>query len=174
MELGDVVNGGGTAGVAFNVRIMPVKVLDTEWDDIFGAPNIGTDDVVALGIRYAADNGAKVINMSLGRTGPANLAAPTRTRTAALPVVEDAIRYAVGKGVFVAVAAGNGFLSGNPTEVMAEIASARAGSHVSRGSQPRDGARPRTSTKGSYVEIAAPGGEFGSFGSAGGSSATDA
>ena len=60
---------GGTAGVAFNVKLMPVKVIDGDWDDIFGAPNVATDDVVARGIRYAADNGAKVINMSIGRTG---------------------------------------------------------------------------------------------------------
>ena len=48
--------------MAFNVRLMPVKVVDTEWDFIFDSPFIGTDDTVARGIRYAADNGAKVIN----------------------------------------------------------------------------------------------------------------
>src|SRR2546422_7220421 len=104
-------NGLGGAGVAFNVKLMPVKVIDSDWDDIFGAPNQATDDVVARGIRYAADNGAKVINLSIGRTGPR------------APVVEDAINYAVGKGVFIAIAAGNDFEDGNPTEVFAEIAS---------------------------------------------------
>ena len=84
-------NGVGMAGVAFNVKIMPVKVIDSDWDDIFGSPNQGTDDVVARGIRYAADNGANVINMSIGRTGP------IRRRS-----IEDAIKYAVGKGVFIA------------------------------------------------------------------------
>ncbi len=103
----------GTAGVAFNVKMMPVKVIDGVWDFLFGSPNVGTDDVVARGIRYAADNGAKVINMSIGRTGPPNTS----------PVVEDAIRYAVSKGVFVAIAAGNEFEQGNPLEVIAEIAS---------------------------------------------------
>ena len=49
---------------------MPVKVLAGEWDQIFGAPNSGTDATVAQGIAYAADNGARVINMSLGRDGP--------------------------------------------------------------------------------------------------------
>src|SRR4029079_1487849 len=48
-------NGVGVAGMAFNVRIMPVKVISETWDFIFGAPNAGTDDVVARGIRYAAD-----------------------------------------------------------------------------------------------------------------------
>ena len=51
--------------------------------------------------------------MSIGRTGPPDTA----------PVVEDAIKYAVGKGVFVAIAGGNEFEDGNPTEVLAEIAS---------------------------------------------------
>src|SRR3954468_20578741 len=100
----------GTAGVAFNVKLMPVKVIDSFWDDLWGAPNRGTDDIVALGVRYAADNGAKVINMSIGRSGPP------------APVVEAAIRYAVGKGCFIAIAAGNDFGNGNPTEVIAEIA----------------------------------------------------
>ena len=81
----------GTAGVAFNVKLMPVKVIDSQWDFLFGAPNEGTDEVVARGIRYAADNGAKVINMSIGRDGPP------------APAVEDAIKYAVGKGVFIAI-----------------------------------------------------------------------
>ena len=101
--LGDVSHGGGTAGIAFNVKLMPVKVIDTDWDDIFGSPNQGTDDIVAQGIRYAADNGAKIINMSIGRTGPP------------APAIEAAIRYAVctgarsstcsGSGVFIAIAA---------------------------------------------------------------------
>src|SRR5712692_2402517 len=106
-------NNTGTAGVAFNVKLMPVKVIDSEWDDIFGSPNEGTDDVVARGIRYAADNGAKVINMSIGRTGPPDKA----------PAIESALRYAVDKGVFIAIAAGNDFEDGNPVEVIAEIAS---------------------------------------------------
>ena len=66
--LGQLTNNGvGVAGMAFNVRIMPVKVIAETWDLIFDSPNVGTDDVVARGVRYAADNGAQVINMSLGR-----------------------------------------------------------------------------------------------------------
>ena len=79
-------NGVGTAGVAFNVRLMPVKVISDVWDEIFSAPNEGTDETVARGVRYAVDNGAKVLNMSIGRIGPP------------APVLEDAIRYAVGEG----------------------------------------------------------------------------
>jgi serine protease len=148
-------NNAGTAGVAFNVKLMPVKVLDGNWDDIFGAPNQGTDDVVAQGIRYAADNGAKVINMSLGRTGPA------------APAIEDAIKYAVGKGAFVAIAAGNEFEDGNPTSVIAEIASRVQGA-VSVGAIDRSHNRAYYSTTGTYVELAAPGGSFRGFESDGG------
>ena len=148
-------NTTGTAGVAFNVKLMPVKVLNTNWDDIFGSPNQGTDDIVARGIRYAADNGAKVINMSLGRDGPP------------APAVEEAIKYAVGKGVFIAIAAGNGFEDGNETSVLAEIASRVQGA-VSVGAIDRSHSRAFYSNTGSYVELAAPGGSFRGFPNTGG------
>jgi serine protease len=135
----------GVAGVAFNVRLMPVKVISTIWDQILGA-SASTDDTVARGIRYAADNGAKVINMSIGRTGPA------------APVVEDAIRYAVGRGAFVAIAAGNSFEAGNPIERLAQIAASVPGA-VSVAAVGRDLERARYSTTGGYVELAAPGGD---------------
>jgi serine protease len=138
-------NNSGVAGIAFNVRLMPVKVISGPWDDIFSSPNVGTDDVVARGIRYAADNGAKVINMSIGRSGsPA-------------PVVEDAVRYAVAKGCFVAIAGGNDFEDGNPTEVLAEIASRVKGA-VSVSAVDRSKNRAFYSTTGSFIELAAPGG----------------
>jgi serine protease len=164
--LGDVANGGGTAGVAFNVKLMPVKVISTEWDDIFGSPNGGTDDVVALGIRYAADNGAQVINMSIGRTGPSNCTT-NRNQDGCAPALEDAIKYAVGKGCFVAIAAGNSFPDGNPTEVIAEIAASVPGA-VSVAAVNKVKEHTFYSTTGTYVELAAPGGEFGSFGGPGG------
>jgi serine protease len=135
---------------------MPVKVIDSVWDDLMGAPNSGTDDVVARGIRYAADNGAKVINMSIGRTGPPNTA----------PAIEDAIRYAVGKGVFIAIAAGNDFENGNPTEVLAEIASRVQGA-VSVAAIDPSKAHAHYSSTGSYIELSAPGGTERGFGQGG-------
>ena len=144
---GDSRNGGGTAGVAFNVKLMPVKVISADWDDIFGSPNEGTDDVVARGIRYAADNGAKIINMSFGRQGPAS------------PVIESAMNYAVGKGCFMAISAGNEFESGNPTEIPAEIASRIKGA-VSVGAVDRNKTHAPYSSTGSWLELAAPGGDF--------------
>src|SRR5687768_4583941 len=104
-------NGNGTAGMAYNVRLMPVKIIAGTWDDIFGSPFVGTDDVVARGIRYAADNGAKVLNLSIGRTdgGPA-------------PAVVDALRYAVSRGCFIAVASGNTRDAGNSANRLAQPA----------------------------------------------------
>ena len=156
---GDQANGGGTAGVAFNVKLMPVKVLASEWDVIFGAASEtgGSDDVVAQGIRYAADNGAKIINMSLGASGPAGSA----------PVIEDAIRYAVGKGAFIALAGGNDFEDGNPTEVLAEIASRVPGA-VSVAAVDKNKAHAFYSSTGPWVELSAPGGSFRGFDATGG------
>jgi serine protease len=154
--IGQVTNNAmGVAGMAFNVRIMPVKVLDDIWDFIFGNTTIATDDVAARGIRYAADNGAKVLNMSFGRSGPPS------------PVVEEAIRYAVGRGAFLAISAGNEFEEGNPLSRVAEIAS-RVDGAVSVAAVSRDRTRAYYSTTGSYVEIAAPGGDLRRNGTPGG------
>jgi serine protease len=133
---------------------MPVKVVDSDWDEIFHAPNIGTDDVVARGVRYAADNGANVINMSIGREGPP------------APVVEDAIKYAVGKGVFIAIAGGNSFEAGNPTEVFAEISSRVQGAVSVAAVDPAKQHAYYSST-GSYIELSAPGGTDRGFGNNG-------
>lgn len=140
-------NGIGVAGMAYGVRIMPVKVISDVWDFIFGAPNAGTDDVIARGVRYAADNGAQVINMSIGRTagGPST-------------VVDDAIRYAISRGVFVAVAAGNTAHSGNAPNRTAEAAPSTPGM-VAVGAVGRALDRAFYSTTNSYVEIVAPGGD---------------
>jgi serine protease len=163
--IGQLTNDGiGLAGVAFNVKLMPVKVVNAVWDDIFGSPNFGSDAEVARGIRYAADNGAKVINMSIGRTGPPNTA----------PAVEDAIRYAVGKGCVVVIAGGNGFEDGSPREVYAEIASrvpgaiavaavdrnATSGDHRCTGGASSPSCHAYYSSAGSWNELAAPGGSF--------------
>jgi serine protease len=79
-------NGIGVAGVARNVRIMPLKVLS--------ASGSGSVAGIANAIRYAADNGAKVINMSLGGAFPS-------------AVLKKAVAYAHKKGVTIVCAAGN-------------------------------------------------------------------
>jgi serine protease len=146
--IGQLTNDGiGTAGVAFNVKLMPVKVIQGTWDYLFGSPHQGDDEDVALGIRYAADNGAKIINMSIGRTGPPNTA----------PAIESAMRYAVGKGVFIVVAAGNDFEDGNPLEVVAEICNRLPGA-VSVASVDPSKAHAYYSSEAPWVELSAPGG----------------
>jgi serine protease len=136
----------GLAGVAFNVKLMPVKVIDGVWDFLLGSPYFATDDIVARGIRYSVDRGAKVLNMSIGRTGPPSF------------VVEDAIRYAVGRGAVVVVAAGNEYLEGNPLSVLAEICS-RVNGAISVAAIDRNRGHASYSSSGAYVEISAPGGD---------------
>ena len=146
--IGQITNDNtGPAGVAFNVKLMPLKVLDGVWDYLLDSPYFATDDLVATAIRYAVDRGAKILNMSLGRSGPPSF------------VVEDAIRYAVGHGAFVAVAAGNEYQEGNPVSVLAEICS-RINGAMSVAAIDRNRGHASYSTAGSYVEIAAPGGDF--------------
>lgn len=85
-------NGKGIAGVARDASIMPVKVLD---EDGLGAANV--DD----GIRWAVDNGAHIVNLSLGA-----LLEPV----SGAPFVE-AIEYAWSKGVICVIAAGNDYVT---------------------------------------------------------------
>jgi serine protease len=175
--IGQLTNDGiGTAGVAFNVKLMPVKVLASEWDLLFaGLTNIsnvgGSDDDVSRGIRYAADNGAKIINMSLGSSGPPNCATNPNQPDCS-PVIEAAMRYAVGKGCFITVAGGNEFedvdpqFGANPTSVIAEIASRIPGA-VSVAAVDRGRQHAYYSSSGSYIELSAPGGSERGFGSDG-------
>jgi serine protease len=175
--IGQLTNDGiGTAGVAFNVKLMPIKVLASEWDLLFaGLTNIsntgGTDDDVARGIRYAADNGAKILNLSLGSSGPANCAT-SPNQSDCSPVIEAAIRYAVGRGCFVVVAGGNEFedtvppFGLNPTSVLAEIVSRIPGA-VSVAAVDRAKQHAYYSSTGSYIELSAPGGSERGFGSSG-------
>jgi serine protease len=79
-------NGIGVAGIGRKVQIMPLKVLS--------ASGSGSVAAISDAIHYAADNGAKVINMSLGGRFPSR-------------VLKKAVEYAHGKGVTVVCAAGN-------------------------------------------------------------------
>lgn len=91
-------NTTGIAGVARDAKIMPVKVLTDEG---------GSFEEVAAGIRWAADNGADVINLSLG----ALPGVQALVIVGELDDAKQAINYAVSKGVVVVAAAGNDFVS---------------------------------------------------------------
>ena len=92
-------NSTGIAGVAPDANLLAVKVLDAEGSGDFAQ--------IAAGIRWAADSGADVINLSIG--GLPGVQA--LTFTGLLPDTVDAIAYARSKGVVVVAAAGNEFAS---------------------------------------------------------------
>ncbi|NEP44127.1 MAG: peptidase S8, partial [Okeania sp. SIO2H7] len=79
-------NDYGVAGIAYEAKLMPLKVLDS-----YGS---GTISDIAEAIKFAADNDADVINMSLGGGGESQL-------------MKEAIEYAHNKGVVIIAAAGN-------------------------------------------------------------------
>lgn len=124
-------NGEGVAGVAFEAAIMPVKVLDH-----FGG---GTSADIADAIRWAADHGANVINMSLGGGGRSG-------------VMEKAVEYARKKGVVVVCAAGNGGRG------IVEYPAAYPGSVAVAAVGP-SGQRAPYSSWGKELDVAAPGGD---------------
>jgi len=84
----------GIAGINPNVKLMPLIVCDSQ----LGCSN----EAISKAIRYAADNGAKIINMSLS----------TWATTGYTTEFNSAIKYAYDKGVVIVVAAGNGDLEG--------------------------------------------------------------
>jgi len=88
-------NGEGVAGLAPGVRILPVRVMNDR--------GFGSDRAIARGVRFAADQGAQVINLSLGAT--LSIGADSES-----PEVTAAIRYAQSKGSLVVAAAGNDFV----------------------------------------------------------------
>ncbi len=79
-------NDYGVAGIAYEANIMPLKVL--------AASGGGTVSDIAEAIKFGADNGADVINMSLGGGGESM-------------IMKEAINYAHNKGVVIIAAAGN-------------------------------------------------------------------
>ncbi len=128
-------NEEGVAGIAFGCSIMPVKVLA---DD-----GIGDYFDIARAIYFATDNGARVINMSLG--------SPDRSIT-----IEQAMAYAYGQGVTIVCAAGNDFEDGNPPSYPA----AYDDYCIAVGAVRYDDTRSYYSNTGSYIDVVAPGGDL--------------
>lgn len=124
-----VNNGEGVAGISWYNKIMPVKVLDNT-----GA---GTTYSVAQGIIWAADNGAKIINMSLGNYAESQF-------------LHDAIRYAFDRDVVLIAASGNDNTErpGYPAAYPEVFAVAATDSQRQKAS---------FSNYGDYIDVAAPG-----------------
>jgi serine protease len=157
--LEDTNNSVGTAGIAYQASLLPLKVCIGYWElqilkSGSGQPgfvdqnNAGDcpDDAIAQAIRYAADSGAQVINVSLSGPDPA-------------PLLREAVSYAVSHGSFVAMAVGNEFQDGNPVEYPAAYAAQISGA-MAVGAVGRSSKRAPYSNTGSHLEIVAPGGDF--------------
>lgn len=137
-------NATGIAGVSWGARIMSVKVANH-----FGKAK---DTDAAQGIIFAADHGAKVINLSFGGEDYSQL-------------MQDAVDYAYGKGALIVAAAGNcadesKFIEWDCHTLNAPIYPA-AGNHVlAVGAVEMDNTRSIFSEHGSYVAVVAPGGDI--------------
>ena len=118
----------GVSGISWGSRILPVKVLD-----LWGS---GWYSDIAAGIIYAADNGAQVINLSLGGEPPSDL-------------LSSAVDYAHNHGALVIAAAGN---SGGAVLYPAAYDPVLAVAATNENDQ-----RPVFSNFGSAVDLAAPG-----------------
>lgn len=130
-----VNNGVAVTGIAYNAKVMPVRVLDENGE--------GAAFEIARGIRYAARHGADVINLSLEFD-------PSITARQ-VPDIISAVRFAHRKGVLVVAAAGN--------EYDASVAyPARARYAISVGATTEHMCKADYSNTGSGLDLAAPGG----------------
>jgi serine protease len=131
-------NRRAVAGIAYGVKIMPLKVLND-----FGE---GDSVAIAKAIRFAAKHGADVINLSLefDRRVVAN----------EIPEILSAIRYAHARGVVIVAAAGN-----TGKKYLRRVAyPARASAVIAVGATTRRGCRSEYSSFGADLDVVAPGG----------------
>src|SRR5919202_638580 len=128
-------NSVGMTGLAYGARLMPVRVLDRS--------GTGGSKDISDGIRWAADHGARVINLSF-EFGPA----VTRSD---IPDIMSALRHARSKGVLVVGAAGN-----SAAEVV--VFPARSTNVLSVGATTSHRCLAEYSNEGSRLDLVAPGG----------------
>ncbi len=126
-----VMDGSGIAGVASDVRILPIRVLAADGE--------GDQNRTARAIRAAVAAGAAVINLSLS----------SQTES---PAQAEAIRYAIAEGVTVVAAAGNRRQEGSPTVYPAAYPGVLGVSSVGRGLRASTFA-----SRGEFIDLVAPG-----------------
>ncbi|MFC9246929.1 type VII secretion-associated serine protease mycosin [Streptomyces sp. NPDC057136] len=131
--------GDGAFGLAPGAKILPIRMTDDtgKVNGATGSKNFNDD--LTTGIRYAADNGAKVINVSLGNDEGSQR-------------LSDAVKYALRKGSLIFAAVGNDAKAGNPMRYPAGTPGV-----VGVASVDRDGKRAEYSEYGPQVDLAAPG-----------------
>jgi len=136
----DPVPGTGFHGTAPDARILPVRISDRDVGDQGEALRIDPQ-VVANGIRYATDQGAKVLNLSLAGQED-------------IPAIRQAVAYAVSRDVLVVAAAGNA--QRDTTTELPSYPAAYDGV-LGVGAVDINGARMPGSQIGGYVDLVAPG-----------------
>lgn len=143
-------NNIGTAGIAPNVMLRAVKVLDCTGSGTFGA--------VIMGIMHAADNGNDVIVMSLGAYFPKNGGPGPGSLGQLVASLNKAVNYAQTRGALVVSAAGNEGIDLDKDKNFAAVP-CQSGSGMCVGSTTRSDALSSFSNHGlSGPQIVAPGG----------------
>ncbi|MET8215455.1 type VII secretion-associated serine protease mycosin [Streptomyces hirsutus] len=138
-----VGNGEGVLGIAPEAKILPVRVILEDGDPSRAKARSTRGSALAEGIRWAADHGADVINLSLGDDSAS--AHPESGE-------DEAIQYALRKGVAVVASAGNGGEKGDRVSYPAAYPGVIAVTAVDR-----YGTRAPFSTRRWYATVSAPG-----------------
>ncbi|MFF6878934.1 MULTISPECIES: type VII secretion-associated serine protease mycosin [unclassified Streptomyces] len=133
----------GVLGIAPEAQILPVRVILEDGDPSRAKARSTRGNALAEGIRWAADHGADVINLSLGDDSAS--AHPE-------PGEDQAIQYALKKGVVVVASAGNGGEKGDHISYPAAYPGVIAVTAVDRA-----GTRASFSTRRWYATVSAPG-----------------
>ncbi|MFI7414519.1 type VII secretion-associated serine protease mycosin [Streptomyces sp. NPDC049627] len=135
--------GDGVMGIAPEAKILPVRVILEDGDPARAKARSTRGNALAEGIRWAADHGADVINLSLGDD----------SKSAHPEAGEDeAVQYALKKGVVVVASAGNGGDKGDHISYPAAYPGVIAATAVDR-----YGTRASFSTRRWYATVSAPG-----------------
>lgn len=122
-------NGIGIAGVAPEALVMPIKVL--------GDNGSGNIEQLVAGIRYAVQNGAQILSISIAASGPSDL-------------LRQAIDEATNRGLLVIAAAGNG-------GTMTQVFPGAYPNVLTVAATTRNDQRASFSSYGTWVDVAAPG-----------------
>jgi serine protease len=125
----------GVTGLAYGVKLMPVRVLDRAGE--------GDSVAISAGIRWAADHGAKLINLSFEFGSGV-----TRQQ---IPDILSALRHARQKGVLVVGASGN-------AAAQAVAYPARSSDVMSVGATTQHDCQADYSNEGQDLDVVAPGG----------------
>lgn len=133
----------GVMGIAPEAKVLPVRVILEDGDSARSKARSTRGNALAEGIRWAADHGVGVINLSLGDDSAS--AHPE-------PAEDEAVQYALKKGVTIVASAGNGGDKGDHVSYPAAYPGVIAATAVDR-----FGTRASFSTRRWYATVSAPG-----------------